>query len=241
MKLIFNTSNINCVGIKIYEDSILKGETIVEGGIYPIYISLSNLEKKEITLELCKKEEIMCSQNLDRFGTLSNSELFGYEYSGCNFDEGMQKHAWQFAYKTVIEFSDESAENFYLDFVDVNGDGQCGIAVAKITPKSSYNKNYFLRKYNRSYLARSFGWVMCKTLFFTAVIYASMFCLIMRLGRIQVSIADSKTMAGLVGIVLLLPMMYPILRIYHLINAFRNLMTKETLLKTYQSYDEPND
>lgn len=68
-----------------------------------------------------------------------------------------------------------------------------------------------------------------------------MFCLIMRLGRIQVSIADSKTMAGLVGIVLLLPMMYPILRIYHLINAFRNLMTKETLLKTYQSYDEPND
>lgn len=79
----------------------------------------------------------MCSQNLDRFGTLSNSELFRYEYSGCNFDEGMQKHAWQFAYKTVIEFSDESAENFYLDFVDVNGDGQCGIAVAKITPKSS--------------------------------------------------------------------------------------------------------
>lgn len=229
MRFVFNTSNINGVGVKIYEDSILKSEVIVESGIYPRYISLSNLEKKKITLELCKKEEIMCNQNLDRFGTLSNSELFGYEYSGCNFDEGMQRHAWQFAYKTVIEFSDESTENFYLDFVDVNGDGQCGIAVAKITSKSSYNKNYFLRKYDCSYLVRSFGWAMCKNIIFAIAIYAGIFWLIMRLGQIQVSVADSKTMAGLVGIVLLLPMMYPILRIYHLIHAFRNLTMKEII------------
>ena len=233
MRFVFNTSNINGVGVKIYVDSVLKSETIVEGGIYPGYISIPNPEKKKITLELCEKKEILCKQNLARFGTLKNSELFGYEYSGCNFDERMQNRAWQFAYRTVIEFSDESTENFYLDFVDVNGDGQCGIAVAKITSKSSYNKNYFLRKYDRSYLVRSFGWVMCKNILFAAMIYAGIFWLIMRLGRIQVSVADSKTMAGLVGIVLLLPTMYPILRIYHLIRAFRSLMGTD-YMETHQ-------
>lgn len=111
MKLIFNTSNIDNVGVKIFFDDKLECELLINGGIYPLVWDFDGRKVDSILIELCHEKELNKPSELAVLTEKRNSELFRNTYNGASIDSSIANKRWQFAYKTHITEFDSSIKS----------------------------------------------------------------------------------------------------------------------------------
>ena len=152
MKIIFNTSPIKLVGVKIYLDDILKKECLIRGGLYPVYVEIEDMSFKKITLETCYKSELLHPEESLQYCEASNAVIYGYEFDERLLDnEGKFLKASQFSYKTEVEYGGKCPNEIFLDFIHVYPEcGQCGLCIKKIN-----GDNQSIDKIKHTYIRRS--------------------------------------------------------------------------------------
>ena len=227
MRYIFNTANINAVGVKIYYGETLRCESLISGGIFPLVLEIEGSAPQTITIEVCHESELCCVKTPERFGMYRNSEIFGNEKTGCRLDEGATTSIWQFAYRTII--SNLKEDKVLLDFVDVNGFSQCGVIVLQSEEGGAGNcmNQWLERRYNRSRLKKGLFVQMLKSLLLTFLIYGGSLLLLSPFFDLDVSAGTMKMIAGGFGVILLVPLIYPFFRMKMALDEYRNLLTAE--------------
>lgn len=222
MKLIFNTSNIDNVGVKIFFNDNLEVELKLKGGIYPIELEINEAIPQVLTIELCASNEIADS-NVAKYHYMKkyNSELFTSEYKGGSIDGSISNRRWQFSYKTEIRFVNEGENILLVDFIDVNSYSQCAAAIINLDTNATQR---FIRRYDETKLKRALLSLLFRRIITTLIICGSIILVFIPLNRMDISPGTFKIIIGILGITFLVPFMFPILMLKSSIDEYHELL-----------------
>ena len=150
MRLFFNTTAINYVGLKIYFDGRLKKECIIRGGIYPAFVEVEGTPKN-IVLELCYEKELENPIEVDTYLKEFNSKVYGSVGDETYVSTRGAFKTQQFAYLTEIEYIGVAPKDEYFYFANIGVGQQCAVFVkddTEIHTKDKKREILYKRRYS---------------------------------------------------------------------------------------------